>query len=523
MSAAQLAPGARGPSREAGRTRAPLALLSLLLFVALGVDAMWIEPRVLLVEDAVRIPLAAGPLRLVHLSDLHISADAPLLHRLLARVAAAAPDLIAVSGDFIKDEASPRLEAHTAAAAAFVSQLRRLAPVYAVQGHSDYQGEEIAALHRAGLTWLSNEGRLVGPGLLLLGVNQQVGTDRLTREWPSPFRAVRQGGQWLHAAAQRDDYRNFYNHYDPAPASLADASGPLGWSGYDAVCDLSIDGPDVGAGIEVHSRYVLGEDRMIRLRRAPPEGNDPGTFQLMEHGSAFSGGGGNGGGEPRLDTGVKPQAGRWYRLRLHTEVEPGVVRAKARVWPSEEPEPRIWQAWAEDRSPDRVEAGTVGLWAWGGGTVLYRNLKVTAADGRLLLDDPLAGAERPHGWRDGARGTRLEMALARSPAVPAGTPRLVLSHTPDIVLEASQRGIDAVLAGHTHGGQVRLPAVGALTTRNSLGSYFDLGLFDFAAPNRRGLTSLYINAGVGTSILPMRFLCPPRFAVVELGRGTQRR
>jgi len=85
------------------------------------------------------------------------------------------------------------------------------------------------------------------------------------------------------------------------------------------------------------------------------------------------------------------------------------------------------------------------------------------------------------------------------------------------VLEASQRGIEAVLAGHTHGGQVRLPFLGALTTRSSLGPFYDLGLFDFAAANQRGVTTLYINSGVGTSLLPLRFFCPPRFAVVELG------
>jgi predicted MPP superfamily phosphohydrolase len=496
------------------RNRVRFALLCLIILIGVGFDALWVEPRALLLEDVVRIPLTAAPLRLVHLSDLHISSAMPLLDRLLARVAAAAPDLIVVSGDFINGEPEEDVDRHTEAAAAFVSQLRRLAPVYAVQGHSDFQGEEVEALRRAGLTWLSNEGRLVGRGggLLLLGVNQQVGADRLGRGWPSPFRAVRLGGQWLHAARRGDPYLNFYSHYDPAPAGLADDSGPLGWSGYDATCDVRIDGRGVGAGIEVHSRYVLGEDRMIRLRRAPPEPGHPGTFMLIAQGTAFTG------EALRLDTGVDPRPGRWYRMRLHTEVEPGVVRAKARVWPSGEPEPRIWQAYGEDRSPDRIEAGTVGLWAWGGGTVLYRNLEVTGAGGKVLLDDPLEGPERPRGWRDGARGTRLAMALARSPAVPPGTPSLVLSHTPDVVLEASQRGIDAVLAGHTHGGQVRLPGVGALTTRDSLGPYFDRGLFDFAAPNPRGLTSLYVNSGVGTSILPIRFLCPPRFAVIEFGR-----
>jgi predicted MPP superfamily phosphohydrolase len=499
------------------RITAALCLAAALVVVG-AADACWLEPRVLLTEDHRQLPLLATPLRIVHLSDLHVTGDAPLLHDLLRRVAAARPGLIAVTGDFIRDVQDPAvLSRHVAAAAAFVSQLRRLAPqapIFAVQGHSEYTGEVVVALERAGLTWLSDQGQRAGPagGLLLLGLNQQVGIDRLAPAGRSPFRTVRRGGQWLHAARLSSPLRNFYRHFDPAPASLTAADGPLAWSGYDAVCDVHIDREGAGAGIEVHSRYVLGEDRMIRLRRMSREDDGSGAFFLLAHGTTFTGGAGD-----RLDTGVVPIPGRWYRLRLRTRVDASAVRVQARVWPADQPEPAAWQAWAEDRSPERVTAGTVGFWAWGGGTVLYRGLRVTDPSGRLLLADPAAGPRRPAGWRDEARGTRLELALARSPAVPPGTPRLVLSHTPDAVLEASQRGIEAVLAGHTHGGQVRLPFLGALTTRSSLGPYFDRGLFYFAAPNATGVTALYINSGVGMSLLPIRFLCPPSFAVLDVG------
>jgi predicted MPP superfamily phosphohydrolase len=165
-----------------------------------------------------------------------------------------------------------------------------------------------------------------------------------------------------------------------------------------------------------------------------------------------------------------------------------------------------------------VESGTVGLWASGEGDVFYRGLRVTDHQGRVLLDAPLTGAQEPAGFRKGLRGTRLEMALARSPAVPPGTPRVVLSHVPEVIREASRRGLDAVIAGHTHGGQVRLPFFGALTTRSALGPYYDFGLFEFPAPNERGTTTLFINGGVGTSLLPVRFWCPPRWAVLRLGR-----
>jgi predicted MPP superfamily phosphohydrolase len=73
-----------------------------------------------------------------------------------------------------------------------------------------------------------------------------------------------------------------------------------------------------------------------------------------------------------------------------------------------------------------------------------------------------------------------------------------------------------VLAGHTHGGQIALPGHGALTTRSALGRHYDAGPFHFAAFNRRGWTTLYVNAGIGTSLLPLRFAAPPRFAVIDL-------
>ncbi|HWN42129.1 MAG TPA: metallophosphoesterase [Thermoanaerobaculia bacterium] len=481
-------------------------LAGLLLVLGLA-DGFWLEPKKLLFQDTVRIGLDAPPLRAVHLSDLHISKDRPLLRRLLQRTAAVDPDLILISGDFIRDEGE--MTRKVAATAAFVAELRRIAPVIAVQGHSEHQGNVIAALDRAGAMLLSNEGRRIGRGgrILLLGLNQQVGYDTWGFAWRSPFRTVRWKGEHFYGGYRKTAFRNFYSHWDPAPLGITDESGPLSWSGYDVACDTLIDGEDTGTGLVVHSRFVLGEDRMYSLTRGRGKGL-PGTFSLWARGTVLAG---------DLDTGVAPEPGRWYRMRVRTEVAEEAVRVLARVWRADLPEPREWQARGEDRSRHRVEAGTAGLWTWGGGTVVYRNLRVTGAGGEELLNAPLKGREKPQGFREDPRGTRLALALARSPYVPPGTPTVVLSHTPAVVLEASRRGLDAVLAGHTHGGQVRVPFLGALTTRDSLGAHYDYGRYHFSSPTARGLTTLYINAGVGTSVLPVRFWCPPRFAVVELG------
>lgn len=498
-----------------------LAAAGLILAVGLA-DGLWLEPRVLLFRDDVRIRLEAPPLRIVHLSDLHIGGDRPLLHRLLQEAADAKPDLIVITGDFVQDTPSKgAMAGRLTAVSAFLSTLRRTAPIVGVQGHSEHQGDVINALDRSGVELLSNEGRRIdhGGSVLLLGLNQQVGEDVGGLRWQSPFQVVRWNGQTVWGAVRERPFRNFYSHWDPAPLSLTDTSGPFVWSGYEVVCDTLIDDLNAGTGIVVHSRFVLGEDRMYSLTYGSGRGM-LGTFSLWARGTEVEGG-------AKLDTHVTPRPGHWYRMRLRVEVTPesvggvgggGVVRLLAKVWPVDGPEPQEWQARGEDRSTHRVQAGTAGLWTWGGGTVGYRNFKVMGLDGSLLVDAPMTGAQRPEGFREGTRGTRLALALARSPWAPPGTPTVVLSHTPAVALEAAQRGLEVVLAGHTHGGQIRLPLLGALTTRDALGPYYDEGRFQFPSPSLRGLTTLYINAGVGTSVLPIRFFCPPRFAVIELGR-----
>jgi predicted MPP superfamily phosphohydrolase len=498
------------------------ALAAVLALALLGIaDAFWIEPRLLLFRDDVRIELPAPRLRIAHLSDLHIRGDSTLLHRLLGEVAATRPDVIVISGDLIHDVPDPAASRAIAeATAAFVAALRRIAPVYAVQGHSEHQGELIGRLQAAGLDWLSNEGRRIGSdgGYLLLGLNTQVGLDEWAWSWPSPFQPFTVDGVRLYGASRETPYRSFFSHYDPAPGSLTgpdlvETDGPLAWSGYEATCEARIDDPAASVGLAVHSRYVAGEDRMILFTRDLSPWSRSGAFSLYADGSALTG---------SNDTSVRPEPGRWYRMKVRTEVAPDQVVARAKIWPVGTPEPARWQADTADRSPTRVTAGTVGLWASGGGSVVYRNLRVVnGKDGKILLDEPLVlppGRRAPAGFRVGTRDTRLALALARSPEVPPDTSVIVLSHMGDVVREASRRGIPVVLAGHTHGGQVRLPFFGPLLTRSSLGDFYDRGRFEFAAPNARGLTTLYINPGIGMSVLPLRFDCPPRWALIELGR-----
>ncbi|HZL83039.1 MAG TPA: metallophosphoesterase [Candidatus Deferrimicrobium sp.] len=88
---------------------------------------------------------------------------------------------------------------------------------------------------------------------------------------------------------------------------------------------------------------------------------------------------------------------------------------------------------------------------------------------------------------------------------------LVLTHAPEAFEELAERpAARLVLAGHTHGGQVRLPFIGAVRVPSRYGTRFAHGLF------KLGDTLFYVNAGMGMSHLPIRFLCRPELTVLTL-------
>lgn len=89
-------------------------------------------------------------------------------------------------------------------------------------------------------------------------------------------------------------------------------------------------------------------------------------------------------------------------------------------------------------------------------------------------------------------------------------------HSPDSAPEAVACGYPFVVAGHTHGGQVRLPLVGALVTNSHLPRRVVSGLV------RLGDGYVHVSPGLGTSkYAPFRFLCRPEATLLELARAPQ--
>ena len=139
---------------------------------------------------------------------------------------------------------------------------------------------------------------------------------------------------------------------------------------------------------------------------------------------------------------------------------------------------------------------------------------VTAALGgngvAMLLDSwtridgqACAARHRRHPLLDPAR--RRDRRALRG----AGPTVLLLAHDPRRLREAAALNVGGVLSGHTHGGQVVLPGLGALAARK-----FPVASGLVAQDN----TSMFVSRGIGTVYAPVRIGCPPEVSIVTLRR-----
>ena len=91
-------------------------------------------------------------------------------------------------------------------------------------------------------------------------------------------------------------------------------------------------------------------------------------------------------------------------------------------------------------------------------------------------------------------------------------PVVLLAHDPRRLTEAAMLNVPAVLSGHTHGGQIVLPGVGALAKAR-----FPI----LEGLGRKAHTSIFVSRGIGTVYVPVRINCPPEVALVTLASVTR--
>jgi predicted MPP superfamily phosphohydrolase len=97
--------------------------------------------------------------------------------------------------------------------------------------------------------------------------------------------------------------------------------------------------------------------------------------------------------------------------------------------------------------------------------------------------------------------------------IPANEAVVLLAHEPDVADESARYKVDLQLSGHSHGGQVRVPGIGA-PYFPPLARKYPTGLYHI------GPTQLYTNRGIGLSGVPFRFACPPEVTLLELSSAS---
>jgi hypothetical protein len=120
----------------------------------------------------------------------------------------------------------------------------------------------------------------------------------------------------------------------------------------------------------------------------------------------------------------------------------------------------------------------------------------------------LGGIDDPHKFQSDS----VEDAMA---AAPRSAFKVLLAHTPERIPEAAATGVNLYLCGHTHGGQVRLPWIGALHANARCARKYAAGRWHY--DGMQGYTTL----GLGVTDLPVRFRCPPEALMITLQPGAE--
>jgi predicted MPP superfamily phosphohydrolase len=132
------------------------------------------------------------------------------------------------------------------------------------------------------------------------------------------------------------------------------------------------------------------------------------------------------------------------------------------------------------------------------GVQVLVNASTSLYDGDLQivgLDDPALGRDRlPHAFA----------------GVDPRAATLLLAHSPDVLVRLGDYRPGLLLAGHTHGGQLRLPYLGPIGRISVLPRRYAMGAYVYDG------VQTYVSRGVGTSGAPARLYCPPEVTIITL-------
>lgn len=181
----------------------------------------------------------------------------------------------------------------------------------------------------------------------------------------------------------------------------------------------------------------------------------------------------------------------------------------------------ITRGWSEDAvdlllsSLPQTRLGTyavMGNWEYWGGVTAEQWERLIAPHGVRLLQDQAVdlGPLQLVGTDDYLAGKPdLDKSFVE---INPERPTVVLTHSPGLFPQLCRPGVRLVLSGHTHGGQIRLPLMGALFLPRGSGAY-PYGWYE------HGGTWLYVSRGIGWSVAPLRLGAIPEVSLIQLVPG----
>lgn len=232
-----------------------------------------------------------------------------------------------------------------------------------------------------------------------------------------------------------------------------------------------------------------GDGRLVRWLEALPEMLSDVPDLVLATGDLIQGDDGIGPLVAALGD-IEARLGRFYVLGSHDYYQSS-FQSYTKYWTARRGEIR-----AAPADTKRLEDG---LQAGGWVSLNNRTEMIESEQGRIRL----AGVDDP--YLDRHSTGHIERASSDVAAIG-------LVHAPDVVSQWLLNGFDLVVAGHTHGGQVRLPLVGAVVTNCSLPATLASGA------HRIGSGWLHVSPGLGSGrFSPIRFNCRPEATLLRLG------
>lgn len=155
---------------------------------------------------------------------------------------------------------------------------------------------------------------------------------------------------------------------------------------------------------------------------------------------------------------------------------------------------------------DEIKTKFAGI----GYKVLENEISIIEKNGQKLRILGLKDHLKMHNWKTFSDEAKKVVELSENQG-----DLLVLEHSPDVMPAVSgkfqiSKDFKLFLAGHTHGGQVWFPVLGSLVVPSSYGQKYAFGHM------KENDIDMFITTGIGTSVLPIRFLVPPEIAVLTI-------